>query len=100
MGCSDCGKPVPGVKPPPITLSVAGFEAHAGMGQAEVPWSKVMRLPAFELFVAEQFPGTSPAQLERTDELFQRYCAWHRSKGQWPNETPLGELFEPGGMEV
>lgn len=99
MSCSDCGKPNSGVKPPPIRLNITGFDTHAGMGEdlpvAEpINWLKVTKLPAFEMFIAENFPnsGGKASGIPLTDSLFNSYCTWHANKGQWPDETPLGDL--------
>lgn len=101
MSCKYCSNPEPVVKPPPIRISIEGFEAHAPMGEGEAPinWLMVKRLPAFEMFAAEQF-GVHPAHLEPTRAMYQRYCEWHRTKGQWPNETPLGEYIGPSSKNL
>lgn len=100
MSCNECGKPDPSVKPPPIRIAIDGFEAHEAMGEAPIKepidWFKVTRLPAFEMFIAQHYPhvGANMNGLVLTDELFNSYCTWHKNKGQWPSETPLGELID------
>jgi len=72
---------------------------------APIPWGRICGLPAFEMFVAER-SGRPPAhvadamrpfmaeQIAKLGEqgLFAAYGQWHKEKGMWPGETPLGEL--------
>lgn len=103
--CPDCGTPVPGQKPPPIVLNVAGIEAKAITltpdAASDIDWPKLVALPPFQMFVAEKMkqPGGKDA-LEAAigyassndgESLFKEYVEWHAAQGYWPNESPLGE---------
>ena len=93
-------------KPPPQTAGVTGIDAHGGMGEAPVEprinWSKLVGLPAFEMFVAEQSGLTYGATMSNwvaarraalsDSVLYDQYAAWHKAKGLWLNETPTGEV--------
>lgn len=98
-------------KPPTQTAGVSGIDAHGAMGDAPsnptvppVNWQRLIRLPAFELFVSEQSgqsAGSSADNWVRTRRhtlsdavLYQQYSDWHKDKGFWPNESPDGLLME------
>lgn len=96
-------------KPPTQTAGVGGIDAHGGMGDMVLPadyidWNKLISLPSFEMFVFEesgQHAGASAsewvAQRRSTmgdKKLYDLYATWHRAKGYWPDETPLGELIQ------
>ena len=85
-------------KPEPIRVGVSGFVAFEAKPNApahHIDWDRLAGLPAFQMYLAET--GMKP---EPSDALYSAYCAWHSSKGYWPNETPMGELmpgFDPQG---
>lgn len=101
-------KPRAKKKPPTQTAGVQGFEAHAAMASApaepHINWQKLTGLPAFEMFVFEQTGlGVSVdatnwvAQRRATlsdSVLYDQYAAWHKDKGQWVGETPMGEVLD------
>ena len=97
-------------KPPTQTAGVSGIDGHGGMGEAPVEpvdlridWFKLIHLPAFEMFVAEESGQTGSTAGEWVsqrrsamgdDKLYDLYAKWHANKGFWLNETPLGNLKE------
>lgn len=93
--CKDCGRPDPAAKPPPIRIGVEGFEAtlySQGLPSPVPPISpyQLASLPAFEMFAAER--GVDPKNAVFEPQLVGDYMTWHAEKGQWPLETPWGEL--------
>ena len=95
-------------KPPTQTAGVTGIDGHGGMGEAPVEprinWFKLVGLPAFEMFVAEQSGLTHGVTMsdwikERRatlsdSVLYEQYVVWHKAKGLWVNETPTGNVIE------
>lgn len=97
-------------KPPTQTAGVTGIDAHGGMGEAPIEqpfqqyidWNKLIHLPAFEMFVAEesgQSAGASATEWVANrrstmgdDKLYDLYAKWHKAKGYWADETPMGKL--------
>lgn len=94
-------------KPPTQTAGVGGIDAHGGMGEApenmpRINWHVLINLPAFEMFVYEQsgqVAGASANDWVRSrraalgdDTIYNQYVTWHKHKGLWHNETPLGRL--------
>ncbi len=104
--CEGCGTPVPGQKPPPIVLNVAGIEAKAITltpdPEAAIDWQKLVSLPPFQMFASEKMrqPGGEDAlqaamgyaRSNDGEALFEEYVDWHAAQGYWPNETPMGEV--------
>lgn len=103
-------KPRAKKKPPTQTAGVNGINAHGGMGEAPpeplqnyVNWQKLIGLPAFEMFVFEQSGQSAGAAADEwvknrraaiSDEvLYKQYAEWHKNKGFWANETPLGTIL-------
>lgn len=95
------------MKPPPIIVGVSGIEPQKqdAAPATPIPWGRICSLPAFEMFVAETSgrPLANVAdamrpfmaeQIAKLGEqgLFEVYGQWHKEKGMWPGETPLGEL--------
>lgn len=104
-------KPRAKKKPPTQTAGVNGIDGHGGMGEAPkqsipnnacIDWFKLVDLPAFQMFVAEQSGLTYGVTMSnwikerRTalgdKALYELYAKWHNDKGYWVNETPTGEL--------
>ena len=97
-------------KPPTQTAGVTGIDAHGSMGDApiepakpSIDWQKLISLPAFEMFVFEESGQTGSTAGEwvsarRTSmgdkPLYELYAKWHRAKGYWSDETPMGELMQ------
>ena len=98
-------------KPPPQTAGVTGIDAHGSMGEApieptepSIDWQKLIGLPAFEMFVLEesgQAAGTSANEWVAARRagmgdkpFYQLYAKWHKAKGYWPDETPMGALIQ------
>lgn len=93
-------------KPPTQTAGVTGIDAHKPMGSDPAPridWFKLVDLPAFEMFVAEQSGLTHGVTMSNwikerratlsDSVLYDQYAAWHKAKGLWTNETPTGEII-------
>lgn len=98
-------------KPPTITVGVTGLNAflHSGYedagetGPERVNWSQLVRLPSFELFVTEQsgHPAGNDAdhwvmarrQAMSDSVLYELYAKWHKDKGWWAGESPMGGLL-------
>ena len=106
---SKATKPRAKKKPPTQTAGVGGIDAHGGMGDMVLPadyidWNKLVSLPSFEMFVFEesgQHAGASASEWvgQRRStmgdkKLYDLYATWHRAKGYWPDETPLGRLIQ------
>ena len=99
-------KPRAKKKPPTQTDGVTGIDGHGGMGEAPVEprinWFKLVGLPAFEMFVAEQSGQTVGSAADNwvasrratlgDSALYDQYAVWHKNKGLWANETPTGEV--------
>ena len=94
-------KPRAKKKPPTQTAGVSGIDAHGGMGEAPlINWHKIINLPAFQMFVAEQSGLTYGVTMDNwikerratlsDSVLYEQYAKWHEQKGLWLNETPLG----------
>lgn len=99
-------------KPPTQTAGVTGIDGHGGMGEAPIEqpfqqyidWQKLSALPAFEMFVFEesgQHAGASATEwvVNRRSSmgdkpLYDLYAKWHKNKGYWPDETPMGKLIQ------
>ena len=98
------------VKPPPQVLGVSGIaEQPIVIHDAKINWAVVAALPPFQMFLAER---DGPNQTGKNSQewatevamrlgsavgdkaLFDAYAAWHKAKGYWPNETPLGQVKE------
>ena len=92
---------VVGIAPKPIVLTPAP--------EQRVNWRALAALPPFQMFLAER---DGPNQTGKNSQewatevamrlgsavgdkaLFDAYAAWHKAKGYWPNETPLGQVKE------
>lgn len=102
-------KPRTKKKPPTQTAGVSGIDGHGGMGEApiepataSIDWQKLISLPAFEMFVAEESGQTGATAGEWVsqrrsamgdDKLYKLYAKWHKNKGYWVNETPMGDVI-------
>lgn len=104
-------KPRAKKKPPPQTAGVIGIDGHGGMGEAptELPtepridWFKLINLPAFQMFVAEQSGLTYGVTMSNwvaarratlsDSVLYDQYAAWHKAQGLWIGESPMGEVI-------
>lgn len=110
MTDNDKPKPLRKKKPPTQTAGVTGIDSHGAMGDAPsnptappINWQRLTRLPAFELFVSEQSgqsAGSSADNWVRTRRhtlsdavLYQQYSEWHKEKGLWAGESPIGEVL-------
>lgn len=99
-------------KPPTQTAGVTGIDGHGGMGEAPeqsipnnayIDWHKLVDLPAFQMFVAEQSGLTYGVTMSNwikerratlsDSVLYDQYAKWHSDKGYWVNETPDGKLI-------
>lgn len=105
-------KPRAKKKPPTQTAGVNGIDGHGGMGEAHeqaipnnayVDWFKLVDLPAFQMFVAEQSGLTHGVTMSNwikerratlnDSVLYDQYASWHEAQGLWVNESPTGELI-------
>lgn len=101
------------VKPPPIVVGVQGIDASVvntpDEPGAAIDWHHLSRLPPFQMFAEEVFEVQGgqvdikaieyilhqlTGQPGALDRLFQDYCQWHKEKGYWPKEDPMGRLIE------
>lgn len=109
MTDSDKTKATREKKPPNQTARVGGINAYGGMGEMASPseyidWNKLVRLPSFEMFVFEesgQHTGSSADEWVAArragmgdKSLYDLYAKWHKEKGYWTDETPMGELIQ------
>lgn len=95
----------PSEKPPAQVAGVQGFSAFESKPTEPrlIDWQHLFSLPPFQMYAVER-AGKSAADVmswmpdwlrshEGTHQaLYDDYCQWHRDKGCWPDETPLGEL--------
>lgn len=97
----------PANKPPTQTAGAIGIAAAPvtlNTGKpARIDWAKVFSLPCYQMFAIEH--SGRPAEtvvkwakewsIQRGDEaeVLAEYCAWHKAKGCWPNETPFGDII-------
>lgn len=69
-----------------------------------VNWSRLISLPAFQLFASERGGPAPGAPLGEwlaiaardagaAEKVLDDYRQWHAVKGQWPGETPMGDLL-------
>ena len=95
-------------KPPTIRVGVSGIDAAKQKGDegfaepSPIDWRHICGLPPFQMFVAEK-AGKPLLGMDSLigficehDEnaLHKEYCAWHKAKGYWPNEDPMGRLID------
>lgn len=73
-----------------------------------IDWRKLAAHPPFQMFVHERSPGAESTDSERlaiqyierfvrevdASTLWQKYAAWHKEKGYWPSEDPMGDVVE------
>lgn len=100
-------KPRAKKKPPTQTAGVTGIDGHGGMGEAptepRIDWFKLVGLPAFQMFVAEQSGLTYGVTMDNwikerratlsDSVLYDQYAAWHKAQGLWIGESPMGEVL-------
>ena len=93
-------------KPPAQVAGVQGFNAFTTpvdeIKQPVIDWQKLTSLPPFEMFVLEQSGlnvGSAANDWVKQRRsalgdsvLYEQYAAWHKNKGLWANETPLGKV--------
>lgn len=96
-------------KPKTIRVSTQGIEAKPITMNEPAPvidWHELSALPPFQMYMCERV-GEVPQVTDmarwalnksqeamltmNSSELFSDYASWHKAKGYWPNETPLGE---------
>ena len=93
-------------KPPTQIAGVTGIDAHKPMGSDPAPrvdWFKLVELPPFQMFVAEQSGLTYGVTMSNwvaarratlsDSVLYDQYAAWHEAKGLWVGESPMGEVL-------
>ena len=91
-------------KPAPQIAGVVGIGAVPIYYEPKqsLDWKKIVSLPPFQMFAAERVRNRAGADAVSHAELvvhaaggsvdlYDAYCAWHRDKGYWSNETPMGE---------
>lgn len=104
MTSQDCKPPtqiasVDGIPPKPVTMNEPA---------ANIPWELLCNQPPFQMYAAERMPNTkgsdsyahAKAFVGAHDiglDVYNDYCQWHKDKGYWPNETPMGELIAADG---
>lgn len=111
-----------GEKPPAQVASVEGIAARPitmnetpAEGRMRVDMWALVQLPPFQMYVVERaylsqgeiemLTGVQGPNAMRvmqnlvfragndSNALYDDYCQWHRDKGYWPNETPMGQLI-------
>ena len=94
------------VKPPPQVLGVSGIaEQPIVIHDPKINWAMVAALPPFQMFLAERDGPNQTgknshewatetamrlAAAVNDNALLDEYSTWHKAKGYWPGETPLG----------
>lgn len=102
------------IKPAPQTVSVDGFNALMAKydinripKKSKINWARLLTLPSYHMFLIETGSEPQTGSIEKwalaatndkltnkkEKEFYQEYCDWHKAKGYWPNETPMGELL-------
>lgn len=95
----------PAVKPPPMVLGVQGIDAKPVHEMNQIDWATYIVLPPFQMFAAEKMPNATSEDSQRhaliycqnnghSPAIIEEYCAWHKAKGYWKNETPTGQIIE------
>lgn len=81
-------------KPPTQIAGVQGIAAtqFAAGNPPPINRTRLAGLPPFQMFAAEK--RQLPTALVLQDDAVQEYMAWHKAKGYWPNETPMGQVKE------
>lgn len=101
---------VEGIAPKPIVLTPE---------PSNIDWMRIVNLPPFQMFAVERaylsqgeleiLTGVQGPNAMRVmqnlvfragndiNALYDDYCQWHRDKGYWPNESPLGQLITADG---
>lgn len=89
-------------KPETQKLGVEGISGTRFGNKKRRNWSELAGLPPFQMFMGERSESIGPYIGNWSHEesgvvgvdpnLIEEYCAWHKNKGYWPNETPFGEL--------
>lgn len=112
-GYANATTPMPKEKPPTQVAGVTGIAAIpivVGSGDTDkqaINWNHILTLPPFQMYACEKEPTLVEAFAKHTrherveewlhqhapEELYASYCEWHKTKGYWPNETPMGELI-------
>ena len=96
-----------GGKPPAQHAGVVGIASTPvtmNEPQPAIDWGRLVTLPPFQMWAAQRLPTMHPGgrnseehakdvvgRLGMGVEVFQEYAAWHKAKGYWPNESPMGE---------
>ncbi len=94
-------------KPPTIRVGVSGIDSTKQKGESgftepePIDWVRIFDLPPFQMYTSERWGKVLEdyvelkALLNETGDtkLFCEYCEWHKNKGYWPNEDPMGRLL-------
>lgn len=89
-------------KPPTQVAGVKGFSAFDATPAPRIDWDYLVMLPPFQMYAVERTgkpQGEIMAWVMSQDlqALYDDYRQWHKDKGYWPNETPMGELIAADG---
>ncbi|WP_395146966.1 hypothetical protein ACF3N0_08725 [Moraxella atlantae] len=90
----------------PHVIGVQGVDSYGAMGEKpgapqSINWSRLFTLPPFMMFMSEMYDKTGNDALyiakrkaeQEGNVFFAIYANWHKAKGYWINETPMGELI-------
>lgn len=88
-------------KPPAQVAGVQGFNAFTTPAdepkstRQHIDWNRLNSLPPFGMFIDEKYGSRDNIigrLVDRDQTLYQEYCDWHKAKGYWIGETPMGEI--------
>lgn len=99
----------PAVKPPPIVISVQGFNSavvyqpdptpiRLAISDTKHDWERIANLTTFQKYArennAQDIIHFINGEIERHGEqgAYDRYATWFYDTGLWAGETPTGEL--------
>ena len=97
-------------KPAPMVIGASGFQGDVYGNdpyQERIDWNRLAAFPPFQMFACEK-TGNATDSIEfwilgfihesvtkqGEQPMFNAYCAWHKNKGYWKNETVYGDLKE------
>jgi hypothetical protein len=91
--------------PATLVIGAIGIQSADILPSSDrINWGRLLSLPAFQLFASERGGPAPGAPLGEwlaiaardagaAEKVLDDYRQWHAVKGQWPGETPMGDLL-------